>query len=348
MIKCSAPGKLMISGEWVVLENSKCIVAAIDKRVFVKIENSKEIIINAKDFEIKNVKCFLKKNLIINTSKEKKKKLIFMKTAIETTLKYIGKWKNFKISSFGKKEKIGFGSSSALTVAVVYGLLKFHNLKISKKEIFKISAISHYFAQKKFGSGFDIASSVFGNIIIYRKFDSKWLLEKLKNYEIKNVVKKKWRKLYIKKLKNPEIKILVGWTKCPVSTLYMIKKMNLFKRKNKKQYDKIYLEISKLTEKLIYVFKKNNKRKTINLIKKNELLLRELTKKSNVPIETEKLKNLSDIANENGGAGKLSGAGGGDIGIAICFSEKTKEKIKKKWQKQGIYPINVKIDKGVG
>ena len=95
----------------------------------------------------------------------------------------------------------------------------------------------------------------------------------------------------------------------------------------------------------IDALKKGDKQKVLELIKRNEEILRELTEKSGIPIETEKLKILSDLANEAGGAGKLSGAGGGDCGIGVCFDTNTAERIKEEWEKNGIKVVDVSIDK---
>ena len=51
----SAPGKLFISGEWAVLEvGNQGLVAAVNNRVHVFVEESDEIIITAEDFGIVN------------------------------------------------------------------------------------------------------------------------------------------------------------------------------------------------------------------------------------------------------------------------------------------------------
>jgi phosphomevalonate kinase len=95
-----------------------------------------------------------------------------------------------------------------------------------------------------------------------------------------------------------------------------------------------------LVEELIEAWKSNDKMRILKLIRKNEDYLRELGEQSGLNIETETLLKLSNISNKNGGAGKLSGAGGGDCGIAITFDKKDSEKIKKEWEKNGIYFID--------
>src|SRR3972149_4143519 len=135
MIHVSAPGQLMIAGEWAVLEpGNPAIVAAVNKRVPCKILESKRIEIELKDFSIRSSSVFKNNNLEFTTklTEEEKKKSIFTKTEIETTLRYLGKHKSFKIITWGenttiKGKKIGFGSSAAATVAIIASLFAFNN-----------------------------------------------------------------------------------------------------------------------------------------------------------------------------------------------------------------------------
>mgnify|MGYP000138420300 CR=1 FL=1 len=65
MIKISAPGKLFLSGEWAVLEvGNPGVVAAVNRRVFVEIEESDVISVSVDDFGIENAEAeFDGKNL---------------------------------------------------------------------------------------------------------------------------------------------------------------------------------------------------------------------------------------------------------------------------------------------
>ena len=127
----------------------------------------------------------------------------------------------------------------------------------------------------------------------------------------------------------------------------MVNERKSFKQWDKENYHRIYDGISSVVDELIDAFKENDHENIVILVSKNGELLRELTKKSGVNIETPELRKLSEIAAKYGCAGKLSGAGGGDCGIAVCFSEKNAEKIKKAWKESGLYSISAKIDSGV-
>jgi phosphomevalonate kinase len=363
-MKVSAPGKLFIAGEWAILEPENFgIVAAINKRIFVKIKNSpdKNIYITLKDFGLNNLKADFsqgKLKFFKKLPKKERKILIFSKAAIETALGYLKVWRPFKIKIWEEEinpvrnrisngaRKIGFGFSAASTAAVLAALLAFHKKKLKKEELFKLSALSHYLAQGKIGSGFDIAASVFGGIFVYRRFDPVWLKSQLeKERDIRKIIEKTWPNFYFKKLNLPKnLELLIGWTGKSALTPQLIKRLHKWKEENQSEYKKLMSNIGKLVEKLIRVWEVEKKEKILDLIKKNEIYLRELGEKSKLNIETKKLRELAEIAAQFGGAGKLSGAGAGDCGIAITFDKKTADRIKKEWKKNRILPIEAKID----
>jgi phosphomevalonate kinase len=357
----SAPGKLFLAGEWAILElGNPGIVAAIDRRVFVEIEKSEKFSFTFKDVNLKNLEAELNSGeLIFSKLKEEEKEYVkFVKSATETTLKYLDSKQPLKIKTWSKgirknEIKIGFGSSAAISVAVVAGILKINGYDIRKEKtkeiIYKLSTISHFFAQKKLGSAFDVAASTYGGIILYYRFDPDWLVKEIENFGIKETINKKWPYLKIERLKIPKgFNLIVGWTEEEAKTSELIKKMNEWKKENREIYEKIMNKIKENVEALIIVWKKSDRKKIIELLRKNEEYLRELTEKSGIEIETKKLRILSEIANSYNAAGKLSGAGGGDCGIAICFDKKIANKIKKEWKRKEIISLNVKIDnKGV-
>lgn len=364
MIKVSAPGNLFLAGEWAVLDSCNSgIVMALDKNIFAEIKSSpdKNIYITLENFGINSLPAVFKQGKLYFKKKiteTEQKNILFTKKAIETIIEYLGKWRYFQIrlwsSETGAKKnsaikKLGFGFSAALTVAIVSGLLKFHGVDMKsrkvKDRIFKLSALSHYFAQDKVGSGFDIAASTYGGMFIYKRFDGNWLQqEKERNKTIWQIVENQWPGFFIKRLKIPKkFHLMVGWTKKSSSTSQMIKVFNKWKRKHQRECKRLFYQINDLVKALAHSLKLEKKKEILTLLNKNERYLKKLGEKSNVNIETRELKKLSAIADKEGAAGKLSGAGGGDCGIAVCFDKKAAKKIEQKWKKNGIQPIDVKI-----
>ncbi len=364
MTKISAPGKLFLAGEWAVLEvGNPGIVAAVDRRVFAEVEERQgNILIGLPDFGIEGIEAaFDGKNIIYKSevSEEQKKKLAFIKAAIEAALQYLGPWRPFKIKSYGKdleaeidgvKKKIGFGSSAAAVVAAVAAVLKFHGLDIGSKEakniIYRLAAIAHYLAQGKVGSGFDVAASTYGGIFVYTRFDPDWLLERIRlNEGMRPIVNSIWPSFSVEPLAKIEgMRLLIGWTKESANTAEMIRQMDSFRNSDRGEYDRIYGEIADTVREIVSAWKKEDRKNMLESIKKNRQLLKGLGEKSKVSIETEGLKQLAEMAEAHGQAGKLSGAGGGDCGIAFCFDEDAEIGIIENWEKGGIYVVEASVD----
>lgn len=361
-VNYSAPGKLFISGEWAILEvGNKGLVAAVNNRVRVSIEAAKEISVTAEEFGIHNAKAAYGSGKVLfhGIDEKQKETLKLIGEALSVSLRYLEEHKtdprtfhlvtNSKDTQFevnGQLKKVGFGSSAAVVVATITAVLDFHGHKATKDEIYKLSTIAHYYAQGKVGSAFDVAASTYGGLFVYSRFDPEWLTKKVEDGALSEIVKEKWPSLVIEELDiSKDFHLLVGWTGDSSSTSAMIKQMNEFKAKNKEEYFRLYNRIAGIAKNAIESFKSKKYNDFYLYLIENEDALSKLGEASGVNIETSQLKKLADIAADYGAAGKLSGAGGGDCGIAICFDEVTANNVISAWQDGGLIPLDVTIDR---
>lgn len=365
-INCSAPGKLFISGEWAILEVGNFgIVAAVNNRVHVSVEGLAGydgVSVTAEEFKISDARAkFLNGKIVfLNIDDKSKETLKLLSEALSISLRYLEenniKFKPFKITTNSKEtevevdgelKKVGFGSSAAVVVASVAAILDFHGYKAEKEEIYKLSTIAHYFAQGKVGSAFDVAASTYGGLFIYSRFDPDWLTKKVEAGEkLSSILKEKWPSLVIEELEIPNnFRLLVGWTRESASTSGMIKQMNEFKKSKPDLYNELISDIARCASSVISAWKDEDFDNVLIEMQNNQQRLAQLSKESEVPIETNELKLLAEKASECGAAGKLSGAGGGDCGIAICFDEETANNVVSSWKDAGLYPLDVTVDK---
>ena len=365
LIQTSAPLNLIISGEWAVLElKYSAVVAAINHRLFCEVEPNPEgqIEISLLDFNITNISAkYENEELVFNESlsQDAQEHLKIIKFTIETALFLLQDFKPFKIKIWTEKPasfssfsetKFGLGSSAAAIVAIHAAIRAFHGLLpsgvVEKDELFKLCLLTYFIIQNKSGSGIDIAASFHGGILRYSRFDPEWLLSKLEdNFSPEDYIDLNWPNLSVEPLPQfPELQLLLGWTQTPASTAALIDQMTTFKKQVPSTYYTILNEISKLVKDFVKDWKKKNKTRILSNVQLNEIYLRKLGENSGIPIETAPLKLLSQIANELGGAGKLSGAGGGDCGIAICFDDAIASQILAEWGTHGIIGAPIQID----
>ncbi len=154
----SAPGSIMLLGEHAVLRYNEAIVCAIDKRITITLypRKDRQIIIRSNDFEefittIDNLKIQAPYEYVLGALLSFQQRL---KTGIVIEI----------ISNFSSK--VGFGSSAAVTVAMVAVLAKWLDLSWEKPDIFN-KAKQIMLSVQGAGSGADLAASIYGGVTHY-------------------------------------------------------------------------------------------------------------------------------------------------------------------------------------
>jgi len=115
--------------------------------------------------------------------------------------------------------KYGFGSSGAVTVAVIQALLAFYGL-VAKTPLmhYKLAAMAMMRLGSK-GSLADLAVNAYGGWLYYVAPDRLWLQKALANHSILSLLSQDWPSLVIKPMSAPaDLEVLVGWTGVPAST----------------------------------------------------------------------------------------------------------------------------------
>ncbi|MCX6732427.1 MAG: mevalonate kinase [Candidatus Roizmanbacteria bacterium] len=147
MIQTSAPGKLLLLGDYAVVYNNPCLVTAVDKRLYVEaeiIENDEDEIITPQVKESR---------FVLETIAHFKEKF-----AIRDSV---------RIKTQGDfSHQVGLGSSSAVTVATLEALNQLFNKNLNKKQVFDM-CYSVTLSIQGVGSGFDIAAAVYGGTQYY-------------------------------------------------------------------------------------------------------------------------------------------------------------------------------------
>ncbi|APS98863.1 phosphomevalonate kinase [Borreliella mayonii] len=164
LISFSVPGNLLLMGEYTILEEKGLGLAiAINKRAFFSFKKSdswrffskkKEIddfslIENRNDFVFKMF-AYLSQNYFSNLES------FSYDVYIDTS--------NFFFNDGTKK---GFGSSAVVAIGIVCGLFLIYNATnvVDKVEIFKYCLEAYRHSQGGIGSGYDIATSIFGGVV---------------------------------------------------------------------------------------------------------------------------------------------------------------------------------------
>ncbi len=350
MIECKAAGKLYIGGEYAVVEaGNKAVLAAVDAFISVSLEEADE---EGSITTYDNSPILWKRSRSRVVLDKRDNRLSYVMASIRTVENYcrennidLGLYHLRVESQMESKEgkKYGLGSSAAVTVATVKALASYYKIDISDLELFKLASIAQLQVNTG-GSCGDIACSVYGGIVAYRSFDRDWVLEKMKEKSIRDLMDLDWPMLEIERLPYPDnFEFVVGWTKSPVSTANLVDRVKDKKSLNNLYYQK-FLEDSRLVvDSMIKGFKNNDLDRIQEAIWQNRRLLVNFASELGVNIETESLRKLCNIVESFGGFGKSSGAGGGDCGIGIFKSGIDKKKLVESFNEADIDYLPLKI-----
>lgn len=291
-----APGKLFVAGEYAVTENpGEAIIIPVKKGINVSIQAATiSTIVNLQ---------FPSENMTFESIHEIKNP--YLRLALEVVRQWMMTkniiWKPIKITIdsniVADHGKYGLGSSGAVTVAVIGGLLKFYAVEFTPLQLYQLAVIAtiQNFQDTSFG---DIACSSFNQPIHYRKF-SKKMMPIIKTLHVDKVMQIEWEGLMIQpfnlQIENP----LVVYSGSSANSHQMVNKVKPF-------INKEWLEDSNaLVQRMLKEYKSE-------IISKLHQHLVKLSTLAATQFVTPNMQKIFEVATELGGVGKMSGAGGGD------------------------------------
>src|SRR5581483_2451210 len=102
-----------------------------------------------------------------------------------------------------------------------------------------------------------------------------------------------------------------------VSTTSQIQSMRAFAEREPARYDGLLAPVREAAERFVEALASRNARETIAALRAAGMALTRLGEGASVPIVTPPFARAAAIAEELGGGAKPSGAGGGDVGVAL-------------------------------
>lgn len=341
----------MVAGEFAVLiPNHHLAVTAVDRFVYATIEDAEQRTLTLEDYQLEDLSWGYKNGKVTIQSADDR--LSFVKEAMEVTCTYLAEAgveiDHFNLAVRSELDdasgvKYGLGSSAAVVTAVVTAIMaRFTKEELDKDVIFKLAALAHVNIQGS-GSGADVAASVYGGILQYSSFQAEWLLDASKSAaSIHELLEADWIYLSIKRLTLPaSVSFCVGWTGNPASTTKLVGRILKLQDDNPQAFKEFLAKSERAVHTLLTGMEEENQELLFSGVKANRKALATVGNNADVSIETALLGTLCDLADGLGGAGKPSGAGGGDCGIAFMPSKSQAEQLFSSWEKVGIKPLSI-------
>jgi len=346
------PGKLMIAGEFAVLvPYQRIVVMAVNRFVYTTIQSSQDNMLSLENFNLELEWDYVNQKIHIHSDDKRK---TFVENAMTTVYTYL--WENdipvtpVHISVRSELNdasglKYGLGSSAAVVTSVIYAILKkFLPTDPPLSLIFKLASITHVRTQGN-GSGADVAASTYGGVLAYTSFQAEWLKKAIETTgSITELVHKDWIYWSVKPIHLPEnVQVCIGWTGTPASTSKLVSHVLALRESNPAAFEAFIKRSDMAVMMFLQGAKTGHFPELFRGIKMNRQALVDVGHAADTIIETPLLSALSDMAEQYGGAGKSSGAGAGDCGIAFLPPEINAEEMEQKWKKQGIKPLALTI-----
>lgn len=243
--------------------------------------------------------------------------------------------------------KYGLGSSGAVTVAVVAVLNEFYELQLTQEERCKLALLATIEISPR-ASGGDLAASTFGGWIRYVSPDRAALRRYRASHGVQAALASEdaWSGFSVTPLPSPDkLQLLVGWTGSPASTDQLVAEVRGPERTvTADAPGETFVSSSRarVTE-LVAGIMNEDPAAAINAVHGARRLLQQLGSDTSITIETDHLRRLCDAAEAHGAAGKPSGAGGGDCGIALVPTGGDFDGILREWASNDILRLPVSV-----
>jgi phosphomevalonate kinase len=225
------------------------------------------------------------------------------------------------------ESKVGLGSSSATAVSAVGALFECAGVAVlqNRERIYSIALAAHRAAQGGKGSGADVAAAVHGGLI--------------------RVEGHKAGTPSVEPLAAPAgLHLVVFWTGKSVATAGMIEGVQAFAKADPTAYREIIGSLREIAGRFIAEIRAGRATGAVAAAGRYGKRLAMLGTAAGVPIVTDVFSRASDLAKELGGIAKPSGAGGGDVGVAM-FATPEAARLFARALPKPLVPLDVDLDR---
>lgn len=347
----SAPAKLVLTGEYAVLEAGyPAIVAAIDRRTEAHVAPADIMRLTAPALGLEAAPAHHEAGRwsLVPTRPE----AAFVSEAMSAVLGYLEEGGaeiaplHLTLSPALAEGgvKIGLGGSAATTVAVIAAVLAAFGEATEPGLVYRLGAIAHLRAQGS-GSGIDVAASTFGGLLSFTSHQPDWLKARLaEENSLRALVEAPWPHLRLIPLSWPEgWQLMVGWTGKSASTPAYLQLVDGLKTAEDPRYPAFLGAMRESSRLLALSMGTADAATAQQALELGRQAMRELGSALGVPLETPQLEQLATVAARCRTAGKPSGAGGGDCGIALAFDAAQADELRSAWQEAGVRPLELAL-----
>lgn len=310
-VTASAPGKLFLAGEYVVLRGAPALVAAVDRRVIVRFEPGGEAL------EIQSLAEDRDCRVTAPAEVRDHGDVGAVLAAARATDVGAGRIVVDSRAFLAGGRKLGLGRSAATLAAASAAFLAAADREWTKALVRAAALVANADLQEGLGSGADVAAAVHGGVVEVRRTGGD---------------------LAVAPCALPEgLELVVAWTGDGAATVPLLERFATAAT------SPALSELGTVTEGAIGAFAAGDVDGFSDAVRAIGVLLGRLGEELGLPIVTPALARLVEIAEAHGAAAKPSGAGAGDCAIAFVRSPEDAEALRAAWEAAGFVPLAVHI-----
>lgn len=304
-IRTRAPGKLVMAGEYAVLEGAPAVVMALDRHARVELAASADdtFCVDAPDLGIHEVRAQLQGRRLqwLEAAGGDREKLKLVTAVVEylagTGILSIPLHMQLDTADFfgpGGRGKLGLGSSAALTVALTAAICTFNDGPVPDAAAM---LAMHRHMQGGRGSGLDIATSLHGGTLVYRLREGRpqWR-------HVDWPADLAWRGV---------------WSGRPASTGNALAKLSQWRSRHEAAFAERIDELHAAARFVVAALDAGDSAGMLDGMTTYAESLATLGRSSGIDIVCAEHRTLAAAAADCGVVYKTCGAGGGDVGVAL-------------------------------
>jgi phosphomevalonate kinase len=312
-IATSAPGKLMVSGEYAVLDGAVAIVASVSARVYARLSPLGSDSSASSQSRSPQTPALPQEAVLARRLAEERLGTVNASLSIDAS----------ELRRSG--QKLGLGSSAAAAAAAVGAVFAHHGRDFStpegQREVLELALAGHKAVAPE-GSGADVAAASLGGFVRFRVAGGKLA-------EAERVA---WP---------AQVVTRVVWTGKEARTSEFVRSVRAFEARDGQGFGRVRDTMLGEAERFASAISAADGREILAAAHAYGQAMGALGDAAGVSIVTPELAKIAELARQHGGAAKPSGAGGGDVALAFFTREADAQAFDAACLSAGLTPLDL-------